>query len=157
DGTGIYNPKVVRDALRPLRRAARAGEFAPVCTLHPSKGRAGSFTDLVSGSVQFGAVARAALILLRDPHDAAGERRILVRGKAKAPRVTSYTFQIVSTGVEIDGHHFEVPVLAEWQDDTRTLTDLLDEQHRPVQARREADAEERAWKLMEQATEDWQD
>jgi hypothetical protein len=155
DGSGIYNPKVVRDALRPLRRAAREGDFAPVCTLHPNK-NAASFDQLVSGSVQFGALARAALILLPDPSDEAGERRIVVRGKGKAPAVPSHTFKIVSKDVEVGGYEFEVPAITEWTEDPRRLSDLLAERAKPAQARRAATAAELAPVIAGRATPEWQ-
>ena len=77
----------------PLRRVAGAHGIAAVGLLHPIKGRAKSFRELMAGSHQFNAVSRSSLLLGVDPLDQ--DRRVLVRGKGNhsaAPR--SFEFRI---------------------------------------------------------------
>jgi hypothetical protein len=58
-GAAIYNPKHVREKLKPIRRIAAACDVAVLGLLHPIKGKAVSFRDLMAGSHQFNAVSRS--------------------------------------------------------------------------------------------------
>lgn len=128
-GEAVYNPKNVRDALRPLRRALAEIEVAALGLLHPIKGNATTFRQLVAGSHQLDAVSRSSLLLAADPDDEG--RRVLVRGKGNhsaAPR--SIEFAIAADVVELNGHTFEVPKVVDVAEGDRTLTDLLDKTSR---------------------------
>ncbi|MEK6251252.1 MAG: AAA family ATPase [Actinomycetota bacterium] len=124
DGSGVYNPKNVRQAMMPLRRVAGAHGIAAVGLLHPIKARAGSFRELVAGSHQFNAVSRSSLLLGLDPQDK--DRRVLVRGKGNhsaAPR--SFEFRIGVETFELAGHGFEMPVVADAEEGDQTISDLV--------------------------------
>jgi hypothetical protein len=131
-GEAVYNPKNVRQALMPLRRVAASTEVGVLGLLHPIKGRASSFRQLVAGSHQLNAVSRSSLLLAPDPDD--DKRRVLVRGKGNhsaAPR--SVEFTIVADVVELNGHTFEVPKVVDLVEGDRTISDLLsDEPKAPV-------------------------
>jgi AAA domain len=120
NGAAVYNPKNVRQALMPLRRVAGEEEIAALGLLHPIKGRAASFRDLIAGSHQFNAVSRSSLLLGVDPD--ADDRRVLVRGKGNhtaAPR--SVEFTIVGEAFELNGHTFEMPKAANVREGNRTV------------------------------------
>jgi DnaB-like helicase N terminal domain/AAA domain len=139
-GEAIYNPKAVREAMKPLRRVAGEQGIAALGLLHPIKGNVSSFRQLIAGSHQFNAVSRSSLLLGVDPDDEA--RRLLVRGKGNhsaAPR--SFEFTIVAEGVELNQYAFEVPRVAGEGEGDRTIQDLLKPSAAPV---REALKEELA-------------
>jgi putative DNA primase/helicase len=124
NGSGVYNPKHVRQALLPLRRVTGEHGIAATGLLHPVKGRAKSFRELIAGSHQFNAVSRSSLLLGADPQDE--ERRVLVRGKGNhsaAPR--SFEFRIGVETFELAGHGFEMPVVADAEEGNRTIGDLF--------------------------------
>ena len=105
-----WRSKAVRDALRPLRRVAREAEVSMLGSLHPNKGQRGSFRDLVSGSHAFNASSRSSLLLAPHPDDE--KRRILVRGKGNLSAAPpSFEFSIEGRELEINGHHFSLPLL----------------------------------------------
>ena len=90
-GAEVYNPKSVREALKPLRRIVASTDVAAVGLMHPIKGNPSNFRQLVAGSHQFNAVSRSSLLLAADPEDEA--RRVLVRGKGNhsaAPRALEF-------------------------------------------------------------------
>lgn len=145
-GAAVYNPKNVRDALTPLRRVMAETQVAALGLLHPIKGNATSFRQLVAGSHQLNAVSRSSLLIAPDPAD--DDRRILVRGKGNhsaAPR--SVEFAIAADDVELNGHRFEVPKVVEVAEGERTIADLL---KGPVAPVREALAEELVAVLSDQ-------
>lgn len=147
DGSGVYNPKNVRQAMMPLRRVAREREIAAVGLLHPVKGRAKSFRELIAGSHQFNAVSRSSLLLGADSQDK--ERRILVRGKGNhsgAPR--SFEFGIGVEAFDLAGHDFEMPVVAAVEEGDRTIEDLLGAQ--PEAPVRDGLAEQLAHRLTDE-------
>ena len=75
-------PKNVREAMVTAATGGRGGThgIAAVGLLHPVKGRARSFRELIAGrGHQFNAVSRSSLLLGVDPDD--DQRRVLVRGK----------------------------------------------------------------------------
>jgi hypothetical protein len=124
DGSAVYNPKNVRQAMLPLRRIAGTYGIAAVGLLHPIKGRAGSFRELIAGSHQFNAVSRSSLLLGIDPDD--DGRRVLVRGKGNhsaAPR--SFEFRIGVRHFELSGHDFEMPMVEDAIEGDRTVEDLV--------------------------------
>ncbi len=135
DGQAVYNPKNVREALMPLRRVVGEKNIAAVALLHPTKGKPGSFRDLIAGSHQFNAISRSSLLLGEDPDDES--RRILVRGKGNhsaAPR--SFEFRIAAEAFELNGHSFEMPKVTDEREGERTVRDLMGSttkaQERPV-------------------------
>jgi hypothetical protein len=112
DGTGIYNPKHIRDALRPLRYMARDAGVAVTAFLHPVKGSPKNFRELVGGSHQFNAVARASLWLGPDPDSEDPADRILVRGKGNlSAEPPSFEFRIESREFELNGIHWNQPTV----------------------------------------------
>jgi DnaB-like helicase N terminal domain/AAA domain len=131
EGKAIYNPKAVRQAMRPLRRVAGETGVAALGLMHPIKGRVTSFRQLIAGSHQFNAVSRSSLLLGVDPEDES--RRILVRGKGNhsaAPR--SFEFQIAAEVVDLNENQFEVPKVVKAEEGERTVDDLLDTPGAPV-------------------------
>lgn len=131
DGQAVYNPKNVRGALMPLRRVTARCEIAALGLLHPIKGQARSFRDLIAGSHQFNAVSRSSLLLGVDPDDEG--RRLLVRGKGNhsaAPR--SLEFTIAAEVVELNKHTFEVPKVVDPVEGDRTIGDLVKPPAAPV-------------------------
>jgi hypothetical protein len=123
-GEAVYNPKNVRQALMPLRRVIAHSQVAALGLLHPIKGNATTFRQLVAGSHQLNAVSRSSLLLAPDPDDET--RRVLVRGKGNhsaAPR--SIEFAIVADVVELNGHIFEVPKVIGVDEGERTIADFL--------------------------------
>jgi hypothetical protein len=142
DGSAVYNPKHVRQALVPLRRVAAEMNIATLGLMHPIKGQPRSFRDLVAGSHQFNAVSRSSLMLGRDPEG--GEHdRLLVRGKGNysaAPR--SLEFRIAAETVEFNQHTFEVPTVVSVAEGDRTIDDLLKPPPAPVREELEERLEE---------------
>ena len=126
DGSGVYNPKNVRQALLPLRRVAGKHGIAATGLLHPVKGRPKSFRDLIAGSHQFNAVSRSSLLLAKDPAD--GERRVLVRGKGNHSAVPrSFEFRLGVDTFELNSHGFQMPVVADPEEGDRTVENLLEQ------------------------------
>lgn len=122
--TDDWRSKQVRDALRPLRRAARELHTTVLGTLHPNKGQRGNFRDLVSGSHAFNAVARSSLLLAQHHDDAA--RRVLVRGKGNLSAAPpSFEFTLQGRELEINDYAFDLPVLAHEEEGEQSIEDLL--------------------------------
>ncbi len=114
DGAGIYNPKHIRDALKPLRYVARDTEVAITGNLHPIKGSPKSFRDLIGGSHQFNAVARASLWLGPDPDSEDPAARVLVRGKGNlSAEPPCFEFKIVSKIVDFGDFELDQPTVFE--------------------------------------------
>jgi hypothetical protein len=123
-GASIYNPKHVREMLKPIRRVTARMDVAALGLLHPIKGKVSSFRQLMAGSHQFNAVSRSSLLLTKDPDDET--QRVLVRGKGNhsaAPR--SIEFTIVADAFELNGHGFEMPKVVNLVEGDRTVDDLL--------------------------------
>ena len=119
-----WRSKPVRDALRPLRRAARDVGVTVLGSLHPNKGARSSFRDLVSGTHAFNASSRSSLLLAQHPDDEG--RRVLVRGKGNlsAPP-SSFEFAIEGRDLEINGHGFSLPVVADEGEGELSVEDML--------------------------------
>lgn len=119
-----YKPKAVRNALRPLRRLALEEGFAAVGSMHPRKGNAGSFRDLLAGSHQFNAISRSSLLLAEHPDD--DTRRVLIRGKGNlAGGVKALEFRIRSHAFELNGHDFDMPHAVDWEESDLKVADCL--------------------------------
>jgi AAA domain-containing protein len=119
-----YKPKAVRNALRPLRRLALEEDFAAVGSMHPRKGNAGAFRDLVAGSHQFNAISRSSLLLAEHPDD--DTRRVLIRGKGNlAGGVKALEFRIRSHAFELNGHDFDMPHAVDWEESDLKVADCL--------------------------------
>jgi hypothetical protein len=119
-----FKPKAVRNALRPLRRLAADEGFAALGAMHPRKGNALTFRDLVANSHQFNAVSRSSLLLATHPEDEC--RRVLVRAKgnhAAPPPVLE--FRISGHVFELNGHVFDEPHAVDWRESTVKLEALL--------------------------------
>jgi hypothetical protein len=113
-----------RQALQPLRRAARAWEVAVLCVLHPPKGQAKSFRDLVAVSHQYNAVSRSSLLLAYDPRD--WSRRVVVRGKGNlSDHPPSLEFAIEGHEHDLSGYSFDTPRVVDAREGNLTAEDLL--------------------------------
>lgn len=130
--TDDWRSKSIRDALRPLRRMARDLDVAVLASLHPNKGQRGSFRDLLSGSHAFNASSRSSLFLTVHPDD--DSRRVLVRGKGNLSAAPpSFEFAIEGRELQLNGHTFSVPLVAEPTEGELRVEDLLrPEQPAPV-------------------------
>jgi hypothetical protein len=95
--TDNWKDKQVREALAPLRRAARETNVAGVLTLHPNK-RGGSFRDRVSGTPAFNALSRSSLLVAKHPQDPA--RVVAVRAKGNYA-VEPAAFEFTIEGVDL--------------------------------------------------------
>jgi hypothetical protein len=119
-----FKPKAVRNALRPLRRLARDRGFAAVGALHPKKGHALTFRDLMAASHQFNAVSRSSLLLAQHPEHKT--RRVLARGKGNLTGdVPALEFEISSQKFDLNGHRFDQPHATDWKASTVKINDLL--------------------------------
>lgn len=119
-----WRSKAVRDALRPLRRAAQDLGISVLASLHPNKGARSTFRDLVSGSHAFNASSRSSLLLATHPEDE--DRRVLVRGKGNlsaAPR--SLEFEIEGRDLDINGYGHSPPLLVNPREGLLRVEDLL--------------------------------
>jgi hypothetical protein len=119
-----WRSKEVRDRLRPLRHLARDLDVCALGSLHPNKGQRTSFRDLISGSHAFNASARSSLLVAAHPYDE--DRRVLVRGKGNlsaAPR--SFEFAIAGRELELNGHGFSLPILADEGEGELTVEDVI--------------------------------
>jgi hypothetical protein len=133
DGSAIYNPKNVRQAMLPLRRVAGAAGIAATGLLHPIKGRPKSFRELMAASHQFNAISRSSMLLAKDSVE--NGRRVLVRGKGNhsaAPR--SFEFTIGVDVFELNGHGFEMPLVEGATEGDRTVEDLMEAGDAPVRS-----------------------
>lgn len=122
-GTDDWRQKAVREALQPIRVLARELEIVALGSLHPNK-RADSFRQLVSGAAAFNAVSRSSMLLAQHPEDEM--LRVLCRGKgnlSKAPE--SVEFRIDEHRFSANGHHFAVPLAANFVNGTLTVDDLI--------------------------------
>lgn len=119
-----WRSKEVRDRLRPARRVARELDVLMLGALHPNKGQRASFRDLVSGSHAFNASSRSSLLLAQHPEDE--DRRILVRGKGNLSAAPpSFEFSIEGRELEINGHHFSLPIVANPVDGDLSIEDVM--------------------------------
>ncbi len=119
-----WRSKPVREALRPLRRAARDLDICVLATLHPNKGARSSFRDLISGTHAFNAASRSSLLLAPHPDDE--NRRVVVRGKGNLSAAPpSFEFAIHSRDEEINGHGLSLPVVADEREGELGIEDVL--------------------------------
>jgi hypothetical protein len=120
----VYEPRQVRAALRPLRRFATDHDLAVLGSLHPRKGDALSFRDLVAGSHQFNAVSRSSLLIAEHPDDQ--RRRVLLRGKGNLSVVPEpLEFEIKSCVFQLNGETFDQPIATDWQAAEIELEEVL--------------------------------
>jgi hypothetical protein len=119
-----YEPRQVRGALRPLRRFAADRDVAVLGSLHPRKGDALSFRDLVAGSHQFNAVSRSSLLIAEHPDDK--RRRVLLRGKGNLSILPEpLEFEIKSCAFQLNGATFDQPLATDWGTADIDLEDVL--------------------------------
>jgi hypothetical protein len=125
-----FKAKAVRHALRPLRRLSAEQDIVILGSMHPRKGRVGSFRDLIANSHQFNAASRSSLLLANHPDDEGEEgRRVLVVGKKNhAGRVAALEFRIEaaivvrpSDGMEVCTEH-----AVDWAECEITLQDAME-------------------------------
>jgi hypothetical protein len=127
-----YKQKAVRHALRPLRRLGRDFNIAVLAGLHPNK-RAGSFRELVAGTVAFNAVSRSSLLLAAHPDDP--DRRVICRGKGNLSKTPSaLDFEIESHLFQANSRDFDVPRAVDFQDSPLTVEDLIRQPAEPPPA-----------------------
>jgi AAA domain len=118
-----YKQKAVRHALRPLRRIGRDFDIAVLAGLHPNK-RAGSFRELVAGTVAFNAVSRSSLLMAAHPDDP--DRRVICRGKGNLSKTPSaLDFEIESHVFQANARDFDVPLAVDFQESLLTVDDLI--------------------------------
>jgi AAA domain len=123
-GTDEFKPKAVRNALRPIRRLAADEGFAALGSMHPRKGNATAFRDLVAASHQFNASSRSSLLLAEHPDDES--RRVMIRGKGNlAGGVRALEFRIRSHAFELNGHAFDMPHAVDWEESDLQVADVL--------------------------------
>jgi hypothetical protein len=135
-GAEVYNPKSVREALKPLRRIVASTDVAAVGLMHPIKGNPSNFRQLVAGSHQFNAVSRSSLLIAADPEDEG--RRVLVRGKGNHSAAPSaLEFGIKPHVFELNDFTFEMPMVVDLCEGTRTVKDLLAKAATPAAPARE--------------------
>jgi len=119
-----WRSKAVRDSIRPMRRVARDLDIGLLGSLHPNKGARSSFRDLISGSHAFNASSRSSLLLAAHPDDE--DRRVLVRGKGNLSAAPpSFEFAIEGRDLELNGHGFNVPLVADATDGELSIDALL--------------------------------
>ena len=124
DGAGVYNPKRVRQALKPLRDVARRANVAVTGSLHPVKGTPRTFRELIGGSHQFNAVSRSSLWIGRDP-DGDDADRVLVRGKGNlSAEPPAFEFRIATGNAVIDEVAHEQPVVTNPREGMRYRRDF---------------------------------
>jgi AAA domain len=153
-GIDEFRPREVRAALRPLRRLAAEKNVAVVGNMHPRKGEALSFRDLIANSHQFNAVCRSNLLIAQHPDDPGDDegRRVLIRGKGNlSRRPVPLEFRIASCCFRLNGHDFDQPLATDWRDSDVELEDALPQ--RPGRDRLRVEAA-RAW-LSVNLTHDW--
>jgi hypothetical protein len=122
----------VRGVLEPIGEMAERMRVAVLSVTHFSKASGGTVTKALNkfmGSVAFVAAARAAFVVLEDPHD--GERRLLLHAKnnlAEAPQGLAFRLEqsIVGEGI--------VTSKVEWEPEPVTLqqTKCLRRMARPI-------------------------
>jgi hypothetical protein len=118
--TDSHKNTAVRGVLEPIGEMAERMRVAVLSVTHFSKASAGTATKALNkfmGSVAFVAAARAAFVVLEDPHD--GERRLLLHAKnnlAEAPQGLAFRLEqsIVGEGI--------VTSKVEWEPEPVTLT-----------------------------------
>ena len=128
-GESINSPTFVRQALGPLRQAARELEFAGAFSMHPPKTRSAEFRDLVQASQAFSAIPRVGLLLAHHPddtHDDPYRRRVLIRGKGNLGRDPgALEFKVVGRAYKHDdGRLEEREVVADVGPSPISLADL---------------------------------
>ena len=112
-GTDEYKPRQVRAALAPLRRLAGEEEIAVLGSMHPRKGKAQTFRELMAASHQFNAVSRSSMLLA--PHPEHDDRRVLALGKSNhAGRVSSLEFRVEVVHFELNGYQFRDVRAVDW-------------------------------------------
>jgi hypothetical protein len=95
-----------------------------LAALHPNKGTRASFRDLISGTHAFNASSRSSLLLAEHPDDA--DRRVLVRGKGNLSAAPpSWEFELQGRDLEINGHGFSLPVVANAHEGELRVEDVL--------------------------------
>jgi hypothetical protein len=88
-GETANQPTFVRNALGPLKQLTRELDISTVFTMHPSKGKFGSFRDTVQMSQAFRAVVRLGLLVAAHPEDDENDqvrRRVVLRSKGNIGR-----------------------------------------------------------------------
>jgi hypothetical protein len=135
----VYNAKEVRNALRPLRRIADELGVAVVGSKHPNK-TGNTMRELMSGSAQFMAAARANSMLAKDPNGEE-DQRILAVGPGNLARDTwALRFRIVSKKFELNGHDWDQPLASEFEKTIMTTSALIEASKQPKAERAKSDA-----------------
>ena len=133
-GESINSPTFVRAALTPLKRLVRRLDQAALYSMHPPKGRATLFRDMVQASQAFAAIPRVGLFFAYHPDDASlpeqDRRRVLLRGKGNLGRNPgALEFRVVGELYrhEADDSIGEREVVSQVQASDVTLADLMPE------------------------------
>jgi replicative DNA helicase len=120
--TAHYSQKVkgnevasVRNALRPLAKAANDLNAAVLAVVHPNKGNDRGAMAAISGSHGFGDMVRSVIVFGHDPGDPEGEsgpRRVIASRKMNVgPKPASIAAELRAVEVPIEGKKAAVPRL----------------------------------------------
>ena len=146
-GETANQPTFVREALFPLKLLVRELDLAGVMSLHPSKGRAANFRDLVQMSQAFTAIPRIGLLFTCHPDDDDGSRdyrRVMLRGKGNIGRNPgALEFRIVGRDyTHDDGRTTEREVVTNVHRSAVTMADLRAKaaEHKPSKIEQAMDA-----------------
>jgi hypothetical protein len=88
-GENVNSPTYVRAALGPLKQLVRELDICAIFSMHPPKGKATSFRELVQASQAFSAIPRVGLCFAWHPDDDPDDpdwRRVVIRGKGNLGR-----------------------------------------------------------------------
>ena len=102
-----FNPREIRQALRPLRRVLHRTGAIGLITLHTNKLRHGDFRSLMAGSHQWNALARSSLFVARHP-EGDSDQRVVVSGKSNYAKPVTLEFKVALAEFPLNGHDFAV-------------------------------------------------
>jgi len=97
----------VRSSLAPTRAVLRRRNATALATMHPRKGQASTFRELLAGSHQYNALSRSSLLLAMHPDDP--DRRVVVPGKQNYSRAAvTESFELIEHLFDLNGDTFTV-------------------------------------------------
>jgi len=122
-GQTNWNPKQVREALRPARQLARRLNIAVIGSKHTKKS-GDSFREVMSDSHQFGAASRSSLLLAKHPDGAKGHR-ILAHGAGNLSDAESLEFVIRNEDVTVQNETWGIGVCDEFEASELSVDDII--------------------------------
>lgn len=127
-GVGVddWKAKPVREAIGPLRRAAREHDIAVLAALHTNKSTTGGFRQRVGGSQQFNALSRSSCWLLNHPdHAEEDKHRVVLWPKANYANPGAVEFRITGHASTINDEVHHVGTATGLRESDITLEDVL--------------------------------